>query len=118
MARLCTCVCSDGEGDNHAFMKAYGHDLLQSFLAYGEGDYGRAVDLLYPIRHEAGHMGGSTLQVQWGCSDCPGDLLPDTQNCGLRMRRECRERFFHHRGLAIPTYITACMPGFLTSGFL
>ena len=21
------------------------------------------------------------------------DLLPDTQNCGLHMRRECRERF-------------------------
>ena len=33
-------------------------------------------------------------------------LLPDTQNCGLRMRRECRERFPHQRGLAIPTYIT------------
>ena len=27
---------------------------------------------------------------------CMG-LLPDTQNCGLRMRRECRERFpLHH----------------------
>ena len=25
------------------------------------------------------------------------DLLPDTQNCGLRMRRECRERFPCHR---------------------
>ena len=24
-------------------------------------------------------------------------LLPDTQNRGLRMRRECRERFPHHR---------------------
>ena len=24
-------------------------------------------------------------------------LLPATQNCGLRMRRECRERFPHHR---------------------
>ena len=24
-------------------------------------------------------------------------LLPDTQNCGLRMRRECRERFYRHR---------------------
>ena len=28
-------------------------------------------------------------------------LLPDTWNCGLRMRRECRERFPRHRGLAI-----------------
>ena len=34
-------------------------------------------------------------------------LLSDTQNCGLRMRRECRERFPRHRGLAIPTCITA-----------
>ena len=25
------------------------------------------------------------------------DLLPDTQNCGLHMRRECRERFPRHR---------------------
>ena len=33
-------------------------------------------------------------------------LLPDTQNCGLRMRRECWERFSRHRGLAIPTCIT------------
>ena len=24
-------------------------------------------------------------------------LLPDTQNCGLRMHRECRERFPRHR---------------------
>ena len=34
------------------------------------------------------------------------DLLPDTQNCGLRMRREYQERFPRHRGLAIPTCIT------------
>ena len=30
-------------------------------------------------------------------------LLPDTENCVLRMRRECRERFPRHRWLAIPT---------------
>ena len=28
-------------------------------------------------------------------------LLSDTWNCGLRIRRECRERFVRHRGLAI-----------------
>ena len=27
----------------------------------------------------------------------PMGLLPDTQNCGLRMRRDCRERFLRHR---------------------
>ena len=34
-------------------------------------------------------------------------LLPGTWNCGLRMRRECRERFLRHSRLAIPTCITA-----------
>ena len=33
-------------------------------------------------------------------------ILPDTQNCGLRMHRGCRERFPHHRGLAILTLNT------------
>ena len=34
-------------------------------------------------------------------------LLPDTLTWGSRRRRECRERFPRHRGLAIPTCITA-----------
>ena len=34
------------------------------------------------------------------------DLLPDTQNCGLCMCQEYRERFPRHRGLTIPTCIT------------
>ena len=34
-------------------------------------------------------------------------LLQDTQNCRLRMHRECRERFLCHRGLVIPTRIRA-----------
>ena len=37
----------------------------------------------------------------------PMDLLPDTYYYGLCMHRECRERFPRHRGLAIPTCITA-----------
>ena len=57
---------------------------------------------------------------------CPMGLLPDTYNCGLRIRRECRERFPRHRGLAIPTCITVrawrtCRDAYrdrLTSGFL
>ena len=53
-------------------------------------------------------------------------LLPDMKNCGLRMRRECRERFpppprvgdpdMHH-GTCV-TRVLWCMPGSLTSGFL
>ena len=58
--------------------------------------------------------------VKQGCGNCiceyqPGEhswrhdlgLLPYTWNCGLRMHRECRERFACHRGLTIPTCITA-----------
>ena len=55
-------------------------------------------------------------------------LLPDTQNCGLRMRRECRERFPRnrlqrkpqvsdpgmHHGTSV-THVPWCMSGLLTS---
>ena len=34
-------------------------------------------------------------------------ILTDTYNCGLRMRRECQERFPRYRGLAISTCIMA-----------
>ena len=56
-------------------------------------------------------------------------LLPDTQNCGLRMRRECRERFPHHRFQRKPLvsdpgmhhgtcvkHVPWCMSGSLTNG--
>ena len=57
------------------------------------------------------------------------DFLPDTQNCGLRMRRECRERFPRHRlqrkrlvndpdmhhGTCV-THVPWCMSGSLTRG--
>ena len=56
-------------------------------------------------------------------------LLPDTQNCGLRLRRECRERFPRHRRQRKPlvndpgmhrntcvTHVPWCMSGSLTRG--
>ena len=56
-------------------------------------------------------------------------ILPDTRNCGLRMRRECRERFPRHRLLRKPllsdpgmhhgtcmTQVSWCMSGSLTRG--
>ena len=56
-------------------------------------------------------------------------LFPDTQNCGLRMRRECRERFPRHRlqrkslvsdpGMHQGTcvmHVPWCMPGSITRG--
>ena len=53
-------------------------------------------------------------------------LLPDVQNSGLRMRRECRERFSPpqrvsdpdmHHGTCV-THVPWCMPESLTCGFL
>ena len=47
--------------------------------------------------------------------------LPDTQNCGLHMHRECRDIFFPATYMLHGTCVTHvpwCMPGSLTSGFL
>ena len=57
------------------------------------------------------------------------DLLPDTQNCGLRLRRECREPFPRHRLKRKPLvsdpamhhgtcvmHVPWCMSGSLTRG--
>ena len=56
-------------------------------------------------------------------------LLPDTQHCGLCIRRECRERFPRHRLQMKPlvkdpeihhgtcvTHVPCCMSGSLTRG--
>ena len=56
-------------------------------------------------------------------------LLPDTSNCGLRMRRECQERLPRHRYQRKPlvsdpgmhhgtcvTHVPSCMSGSLTRG--
>ena len=56
-------------------------------------------------------------------------LLPDTQNCGLRIRQECRERFPRHRLQRKPlvndpgmhhgtcvTHVPWCMSGLLNRG--
>ena len=37
------------------------------------------------------------LKTAWKLPSIVLGLLPDTQNCGLRMRRECRERFPLHQ---------------------
>ena len=58
------------------------------------------------------------------CNDAPMGLLPDTYNCGLRMRRERRERFPRHQIQRMPlvsdpgmhhgtcvTHVPCCMSG-------
>ena len=50
----------------------------------------------------------TSLDYGWyGCGEVTMGLLPDTRDCGLPMRRECQKSFHRHRGLAIPTCITA-----------
>ena len=48
----------------------------------------------------------------------PMGLLTDTQNCGLRMPLECRERPHPSNTHTCVTNVPWCMPGSLTSGFL
>ena len=68
------------------------------------------------------HRNGSIMAHTMG-------LLPDTYNCGLRMHRECRERFPRHRLQRKPlvsdpvrhhdtcvTHVPWCMSGSLTRG--
>ena len=83
--------------------------------------------LVFPAARSRSIPGGSRLipggivlpeppsSSRRGTGDYPGNhhpcvsmgLLPDTQNYGLLMLRECRKRFPRHCGLAIPTCITA-----------
>ena len=77
----------------------------------------------------------STIAITSNVSDsstfcvCAWDILPDTENCGLRMRRECRERFPRHQlqrkplvsdpGMHHDTCVTRvprCISGSLTRG--
>ena len=77
------------------------------------------------------HNLNPSLKMKLKCttsSRCMG-LLPDTQNSGLRMRRECRESFPRHRfqskllvsdpdrhhGTCV-THVPWCMSGSLNSG--
>ena len=79
-----------------------------SRLIWGMGLLGSIIPLLVPrnLVRWGRVMGGQRMMTPWHRPATMG-LLPDTPNCGLRMRRECRERFPRHHGLAIPTCITA-----------
>lgn len=43
-------------------MRASGRQICEAILAYREGDYGRAVDVLFPMRGEIRRIGGSHAQ--------------------------------------------------------
>ena len=109
--------------------------VYQSFGAYSS-KYGSSAQfhaslwwrhvILWCEQNNAGHhqesRGGGAKPKRMG-------LLPDTQNCGLRMRREYRERLSRHwlqrkpsvsdPGLHHGTcvmHVPWCMPGSLTHG--
>ena len=86
------------------------------------------------ICHDFGSLGCTPIFQNYGGTgaqsyDYPSSNGPLTRclNCGLRMHRECRERFSCHRELAFPKCITArawrthvswCMSGSLIGDFL
>jgi len=37
--------------------------ICEAFVAYDDGNYGNAVDLLYPVRYKVWKIGGSNAQV-------------------------------------------------------
>ena len=47
---------------NHAMTARVGLPVCRALVAYGRGQYGGAVDLLYPIRHRVNEFGGSHAQ--------------------------------------------------------
>ena len=86
--------------------------------------------LKFHIWFHTSHIGNRiNLSPYALCCMCMEDFLPDTSNCGLRMHRECRERFLHHRLQRKPlisdpsmhhvtcvTHAPWCMSGSLTRG--
>ncbi|XP_013418392.1 tetratricopeptide repeat protein 38 isoform X3 [Lingula anatina] len=51
-----------GRGHNHEVAAEVGVPLCEAFEAYDNGDFGKAVDLLYPIRYKVIKIGGSHAQ--------------------------------------------------------
>ena len=45
-------------------MREVGVPMAQAFQAYREGEYGRAADLLLPVRYNVHTIGGSHAQVR------------------------------------------------------
>ena len=69
--------------------------------------YARIIKVLVASIETAKDMTGQVALQCTKTRDQYMGLLPDTQNCGSRMSRECRERFPRHCRLAIPTCIKA-----------
>ncbi|XP_019622833.1 PREDICTED: tetratricopeptide repeat protein 38-like [Branchiostoma belcheri] len=53
---------SEHEGTQSTIAKKVGVAMCEAFLAYDEGDFARAVDLLAPVRYQVVTIGGSNAQ--------------------------------------------------------
>jgi tetratricopeptide (TPR) repeat protein len=51
-----------GSGDNRLVTVQVGRPLIDGALAFGRGDYARAVEAILPVRHDAVRIGGSHAQ--------------------------------------------------------
>ena len=51
------------EWDSKKIAQEVGVPLCEGILAFENGDFSRAVDLIYPIRYQIFNIGGSIAQV-------------------------------------------------------
>lgn len=57
-------LCRDsGTWDNKSIAKEVGIPLCEGTLAFENGEYQRAVEILYPLRYNVIKIGGSNAQV-------------------------------------------------------
>ncbi|XP_035670026.1 tetratricopeptide repeat protein 38-like [Branchiostoma floridae] len=56
---------SEHQGTQSDVAKNVGVAMCEAFLAYDEGDFARAVDLLAPLRYQVVTIGGSNAQVSF-----------------------------------------------------
>jgi tetratricopeptide (TPR) repeat protein len=61
-ARSLARYVATGEGTNHGIARAVGQAVVDAIGAFAAGDFGRAADLLLPVRYDIWRMGGSHAQ--------------------------------------------------------
>jgi tetratricopeptide (TPR) repeat protein len=62
LARTADAYAARDDETQAGVMRASGGPICQAILAYREGDYGRAVDVLFPVRDVIRYIGGSHAQ--------------------------------------------------------
>ena len=60
---MVTWINRNSTGDQVDITREVGMAICEAFVAYDDGNYGNAVDLLYPVRYKVWKIGGSNAQV-------------------------------------------------------